>query len=83
MLLLKLSYLRYKCKLSQEYDGREKKLAKMAELSYVNICTSGYAMYMKYFLSNFFDIILIVMAMESQAEALGQLTSDDLEGKVL
>lgn len=26
--------------------------------------------------------ICVVMAMESQAEAIGQLTSDDLEGKV-
>lgn len=26
--------------------------------------------------------ILVVLAMESQAEALGQLTADDLEGKV-
>lgn len=30
-----------------------------------------------------FAVILIVMAMESEAEALGQLTSDDLEGKVV
>lgn len=29
-----------------------------------------------------FFFILIVLAMESQAEALGQLTTDDLEGKV-
>ena len=27
--------------------------------------------------------ILIVLAMESQAEAIGQLTTDDLEGKVV
>lgn len=26
--------------------------------------------------------VLLVMAMESQAEALGQLATDDLEGKV-
>ena len=30
----------------------------------------------------FFSFLLIVLAMESQAEALGQLTTDDLEGKV-
>lgn len=34
------------------------------------------------FLSNYVPIFLIVMTMESQAEALGQLTTDDLEGKV-
>lgn len=34
------------------------------------------------FLSNYVSIFLIVMTMESQAEALGQLTTDDLEGKV-
>ena len=28
-------------------------------------------------------VLLIVLAMESQAEDLGQLTTDDLEGKVV
>ena len=44
-----------------------------------------------YLISNHFNIhslqiitclMLLVMAMESQAEALGQLATDDLEGKV-
>lgn len=33
-------------------------------------------------LRKFFDCFHIVLAMESQADALNQLTSDDLEGKV-
>lgn len=33
-------------------------------------------------ISNFPFVHLTVMAMESQAEAVGQLTTDDLDGKV-
>lgn len=39
---------------------------------------SGYI----YFSCCVFDVPPLVLAMESQAEALGQLTTDDLEGKV-
>jgi hypothetical protein len=35
------------------------------------------------FLTNSYNLMLSVMTMESQAEALGQLGADDLEGKVI
>jgi hypothetical protein len=43
---------------------------------------SGVKLFKQFILTNSSCFVLSVMTMESQAEALGQLGADDLEGKV-